>query len=221
MFETEEIMINHLINYYNAEFIFKEIGSGYGIADLVIVNNKSAFKKFLHNRAGSYLQTNDQIKVFLYMRKKRNGVTFEELHENHFLSKNNLKRNILKHLVTVNALIYIDGLYFRNPEFKLFPIDCIAIEGKLTDWYAGLVQAIRYKRFAKKSFVALDKKYIHRANIELFKEQNIGLLSVGSEVKMIYSPKEEVPLDPTMRYRIAENIIKINDKSNTRDFRGI
>ncbi|WP_026703092.1 hypothetical protein [Salibacterium aidingense] len=221
MFETEEIMINHLLDIYDNKFVYKEIGSGYGVADVVIVKNKAAFKEFSQERAGRHLQTNDQIKVFLYMRNKRQGITFEDLYNNHFLSKRNLKQNILRYLISIKALMYIDGLYYRNMDFKLFPIDCIALEGKLTNWYSGLVQAIRYKKFAKKSYVAIDENYAHRANVELFKEQNIGLLTIGSKINVVFSPKIEQPLDPIMRYRISENLIKINHYSNPRALREI
>lgn len=210
MFETEEMMIDYFINIYNKNHVYKEVGSGYGIADLVIVNNKKDFSKFSKERNGLYLQNNDQIKIFKYMRKKRRGVTFDELYKNHFFSKNNLKHNILKYLVSIRALLYRNNSYYRNPEFRLFPINCIAIEGKLSNWNAGLVQAIRYKRFARKSFVAIDESYAHRVNLEMFKEQNIGLITVGSKVKIEFSPNNELPLDPVMRYGIAENLLRIN-----------
>lgn len=59
----------------------------------------------------------------------------------------------------------------------------MAIEGKLSNWQSGLAQAIRYQKFAKKSYVALDHEFIHRVSIEEFRHYNIGLISVGSEVK--------------------------------------
>ncbi len=208
MFESEEKMISHLIEQMNNEHVYKEIGSGYGIADLVLVKNRAEFNRFLNKRQGRYLQSNDQIKIFMYLRRKRKGVSFKRIYNDHYISKIKLKYKILKHLIEIEAITFENGLYYRNPEFNLFSIDCEAIEGKLSNWNAGLFQAIRYKRFARKSFVAIDERYLHRIDKEVFQEQNIGLISVGSKMKIQYIPIKEIPLDPVMRYRISENIIK-------------
>ena len=68
----------------------------------------------------------------------------------------------------------------------------VAIEAKLYDWKAGIEQAFRYKDYATKVYVALDSNNIEKVDKEIFKENNIGLLSVSEdEVKEIIRCKME------------------------------
>jgi hypothetical protein len=57
----------------------------------------------------------------------------------------------------------------------------IAIEAKLRDWKKALRQAYRYKRFSNFSFVLLPAENANSAiqNIYIFKQYNIGLISIG------------------------------------------
>lgn len=221
MYETEYEMIKRLEKHYKNSLVFKEIGSGYGIADLVIMKNKSSFGKFLDQRYGNFLFNNDQIKIFMFLRKKKKGTTFEEILRNHYISASRLKYSILKHLISVGAITKNQDLYYRNPRFSLFASRTVAIEGKLSDWQGGLTQAIRYQRFAQQVYVALDEDFIHRVNIEEFKKFNVGLISVGSKVNEILPAETSSPLDPIMRYAISERILEKSIQLNTRGFRKI
>ncbi len=73
----------------------------------------------------------------------------------------------------------------------------LAFELKLSNWKRALVQAYRYRSFAEKSLVILDKKYINPAlsNIEKFKRANIGLLSIDqyAKIEFHFKPKLDVP----------------------------
>ncbi len=211
MFSTEEALIQRLKHEYKKKLCFEEIGSGYGIADLVVIKNKTEFKRFLESRKGVHFQSNEQIKVFMYLWKKRNGVSFDEIFSNHYIPAEKLKYKILKYLVEIGAITVREGKYFRNKSFTIFSADIVAIEGKLTNWQSGLTQAIRYQRFAQSVYVALDVDYIHRVDLNEFKKYNVGLISVGSKVKVLNKPQIKQPLDPVMRYRIAENIIQVSD----------
>ncbi|GJM76496.1 hypothetical protein HMSSN036_87120 [Paenibacillus macerans] len=71
-----------------------------------------------------------------------------------------------------------------------------------------MAQAIRYQRFACKSYLALDEDYIHRVEINELVKHNIGLISVGKKVKEIFKPELRVPTDLIMNYKVAEEIIK-------------
>ncbi|WP_458353927.1 hypothetical protein [Peribacillus frigoritolerans] len=221
MFATEEALINRLKHEYKNKLVFSEIGSGYGIADLIVIKNKADFFRFLEDRKGIFLENNDQIKVFMYLRRKKKGVSFEEILSNHYISEINLKYRILKYLVKIEAVTIKDGLYYRNKSFNIFSPNTIAIEGKLNNWQSGLTQAIRYQRFAQSTYVALDEDYVHRVDLEEFKKYNVGLISVGSKVEMINKVEIKQPLDPVMRCRIAENIIQLSNKLNSRGLREV
>lgn len=214
MFFTEEKLMEKLKQKFRSRFFFEEVGGGYGIADLIVVRDKAEFNQFLKNRNGVHLKNNEQIKIFIFIRNKRNGVAFEEILANHYIPSEQLKYKVLKYLLDIEAITFSKGKYFRNNSFYLFSPNIDAFEGKLNNWKAGFSQAIRYQKFAKRSYLALDKDYIHRVDINEFKRNNIGLISVGSKVTVVYSPEFQKPLDPVMRYRIAENIIQNSNKSN-------
>ncbi|WP_230504553.1 hypothetical protein [Sutcliffiella rhizosphaerae] len=214
MFATEEDLIKRLKKEYINKLFFDEVGGGYGIADLIVIKNKTDFIQYFESRNGVFLKNNDQIKIFMYLWKKKKGVCFEEILSNHYIPAEKLKYKVLKYLTEIEAVILKDGKYFRNKSFYIFSADIVAIEGKLSNWQAALTQAIRYLRFAKSAYVALDMDYIHRVDLNEFKKYNIGLISVGSKVEVMYKPQSQKPIDPVMRYRIAENIIQ-NSNLNT------
>ncbi|PIE95584.1 hypothetical protein CO726_09790 [Bacillus fungorum] len=221
MFVTEEALIKRLKHEYKKKLFFEEIGGGYGIADLIVIKNKTEFLRFLESRNGVHFQSNEQIKIFMYLWKKRKGVSFEEILSNHYIPAEKLKYKILKYLVSIEAVTLREGKYFRNKSFNIFSADMVAIEGKLSNWQSGLAQAIRYQRFARSTYVALDVDYIHRVDLNEFKKYNVGLISVGSKVQVLNKPHIKQPLDPVMRYRIAENIIQASSSLNTGRLRKI
>lgn len=207
MFRTEEELVSKLIEHYsNKHFLMKEIGVGYGVSDLAIIHNKTELLRFIDTRKGLYLKSTDEIKIFEYIRK-RNGVVLEELTEKHYISKAKMKYSILKNLAEVGAIKKVGDKYYRTPTFKLFSPRVTAIEAKLEDWNKGLAQAIRYQRFAEKSYLALEERYIHRAIHDEFVKYNVGLISVGSKVKEVIKPISKKPLDSVMRYMVAEEIL--------------
>ncbi|WP_232700234.1 hypothetical protein [Brevibacillus daliensis] len=212
MFQTEEELVERLVHYYQKYFIVKELGVGYGISDLVIVRNRADLLRFLEDRKGVHLKHIDEIKVFEYIRK-RNGVDLDELVSKHFISRSKMKYSIIKNLEDVGAIKRGDSKYYRTPSFKLFSPMVTAIEAKLEDWNKGLAQAIRYQRFANKTYLAMDEKYVHRADKSEFSRYNVGLLSVGAEIKELVKPSIQKPTDSFMRYKVSEEIIFKNEEA--------
>ncbi len=206
MFLSEKELVNRLIEHYDKYFTVQEIGAGYGISDLLIIRNKTELIRFMETRNGTYLKHLDDIRVFEYIRK-RNGVTLDEMMAKLYISKSKLRYSIVKRLEEIGAVIKKENFYYRGSNFKLFCPNVTAFEAKLEDWKKGLAQAIRYQRFADKSYLALDEKFVHRANQEEFLKYNIGLISVGPKVKEIIKPISQRPLDPIMRYKVAEETI--------------
>ncbi|MGG1554100.1 hypothetical protein [Paenibacillus ferrarius] len=206
MFQSEEELVERLVQHYKNYLIVRELGVGYGVSDLVVVRNKADMLRFIGNRNGTHLKRIDEIKVFEYIRK-RNGVNLEELMSEHFISRSKMKYSVLKNLQETGALINEGSKYFRAPSFKLFSPVVTAIEAKLEDWNKGLAQAIRYQRFAHKTYLAMDEKYVHRADKNEFVKFNVGLVSVGSKIIEIVKPVAQKPTDSIMRYKVAEEII--------------
>lgn len=207
VFRTEEELVQRLIQYHQNKFIVQEVGVGYGISDLLIIRNQAEMDRFIGKRQGVYLKHLDEVKVFDSIRKRKKRVQVDELQSELFISKSRLKYSIIKRLEEVGAVLRNGQTYSRNPQFTLFSPDVTAIEAKLEDWTKGLAQAIRYKRFADKTYLALDEQYIHRADQSEFRRYNVGLMSVGSRVKEVIKPTPDKPLDHLMRYKVAEEII--------------
>lgn len=103
-----------------------------------------------------------------------------------------------------------NGQYKVVKEYKIVTETVISIEAKLRNWKRALQQATRYKRFSNNSYVLLDEKHIGPAlkSINIFKERNIGLISMGTEEYTIhYKPKAiKVPQTHSF-YRLNEAAI--------------
>lgn len=72
---------------------------------------------------------------------------------------------------------------FQNEEEK------IAIEVKLYDWEKALIQAYLNSFFVNKSYVAIWSETIKNVKLDLFKEYNVGLISVDQKhATVIFEP---------------------------------
>lgn len=68
----------------------------------------------------------------------------------------------------------------------------MAVEAKLFDWKSGIKQAIRYKEFSNKVYVAIEETQLEKVDRDTFRRENIGLMTVSkSGVKEIIRPKKE------------------------------
>lgn len=75
----------------------------------------------------------------------------------------------------------------------------VAIEAKVRDWRKGLKQAMRYKSFADKSYLAVYESHVSKPleYLDIFRAMNIGLISVSDcGVNVHYEP-----LDNKIDYR--------------------
>lgn len=52
----------------------------------------------------------------------------------------------------------------------------VAIEVKIKDWKQGLYQAVQYKTFAERSYLALYEEYADGVDIKMFQKYNVGLI---------------------------------------------
>ncbi len=160
-------------------FIVEEFDSQYGIADLVIgtcnpVDPREFSRKSINlNWVRPVYNFNDEEEIEISCFMQTYGVSistarkrFKEYVEAGFLTKqSNRQYKVVK-------------------GYRLLTNQIIAIEAKLKNWRRALDQAIRYKRFSNKSYVLLDGKYVEPAlkNIQIFKEKNIGLMSMVDDI---------------------------------------
>ena len=83
------------------------------------------------------------------------------------------------------------------------------MEAKLSDWKAGLEQAVRYKQYANEVYVAISAEYVKNVDKDQFKKVNIGLMSV-SEDKLIIPirAKKEKVEKKDIQYYMTDRFLK-------------
>lgn len=187
----------------------REVGIGYGVADLVIINKNKVNKynlikrkeykqekKLLHQKYFKILECLPDIT------SKKKLIGFDTLLKNTTVSKTYLKYNLLKYLEENNFIKKDDNNYY----FKLngwIPLanELIAIEAKLKNWKRGFFQANRYKSFAYISYLAIPFEVGRLVDKTLFKKHNIGLLFFdfeNREKKIVVKPRKRKPINSYM-----------------------
>ena len=85
----------------------------------------------------------------------------------------------------------------------------IAVEAKISDWKAGLEQAVRYKQYANEVYVALSSEYVKNVDRQQFRELNIGLMSVSAGKLKISVRARKQPVEKLdIQYYIADRFLK-------------
>jgi len=204
MFRYEKDMIPVIKEFFKERFrqslSVEELNTGIGIADIV-------FSKRINKR--EYYFNNFELLFHTLTLLNRKNKKISELD---FISRFSKKQihNIIDKYISMELIeeYSSDHFYVKN---KLKPTisEFYAIEAKLKDWKGGFYQAMRYKNFAQKSFLALSYEFIHRVDKDLLIENNIGLISVSQEkTSIIINPKKETPNDKVAFYYLGEMFTK-------------
>lgn len=206
MFRFEKEMIpvltKKLSEKYQTEFCINEFDSGNGIADLV-------FALGIHSRPKNDFILNYQLiyLILKYFNRKNKIVQIEKIFENTSFSKKEISK-LTEILIGLGIVESIDKYKFIVKNKYHPPVrKIISIEAKLHDWKGGLYQALRYKTYSHKSYLAISEEFIHRVNIELLKEHNIGLISVSPRaVRFVLDVKNEKPNSKIAHAYLAQKI---------------
>jgi hypothetical protein len=204
MFRYEKDMIPAIKEFFSERFnqslSVEELNTGIGIADIVFTKNIKK-REYYFNDFQLLFHT-----LTLLNRKNK------KISEIEFITRFSKKqiRNIIDKYISMELIedIGTDYFYVKN---KLEPTisEFYAIEAKLKDWKSGFYQAMRYKNFAQKTFLALSSEYIHRVDKYLFKMNNVGLISVSKEkATIIINPKKKSPNDRIAYYYLGEMFTK-------------
>ncbi|TKJ43760.1 hypothetical protein CEE36_03475 [candidate division TA06 bacterium B3_TA06] len=124
------------------------------------------------------------------------------------------RSNWLANFSELSGLFGIPDLIvaIRNPFRKSTDsLMFLAFEMKLRNWKRALVQAFRYRCFAHKSYVLLDRAHVDpaRKQIEMFQKSNVGLLSIDTngEIKIHCKPRYRKPysqdLESALRLKVT------------------
>ena len=204
MFRYEKDMIPVIKEFFKERFkqslSVEELNTGIGIADIV-------FSKKINKR--EYYFNNFELLFHTLTLLNRRNKKISELDFATRFSKKQI-HSIIEKYISMELIEEKSSKYFyvKNKLKPTIP-EFYAIEAKLKDWKSGFYQAMRYKNFAQKSFLALSSDFTHRVDEELLIENNIGLISVSQDkTKIIINPKKETPNDKVAFYYLGEMFTK-------------
>ncbi len=60
-----------------------------------------------------------------------------------------------------------------------------AVEGKVSDWKSGVLQALPYRLCADFVYLAIDEKFAHRVDREACSRYGVGILSVNGSARVL------------------------------------
>jgi hypothetical protein len=192
---------------------FPEFSVGRGIADLYIVDeDRSALRrrKDLDIPAITDRTQNQIIELI----GRADGVPFEEL--TGYLNSHRLT-NMTHHLNVLfeQGAIYSDNAHVYVKEIASTNVirHSVAIEAKVSDWRKGIKQALRYKNFADKSYLALYETHARTAkeNLHVFEALNIGLIGVSDAGLIVYYEPTAIDKDPIKCLLASERVYSLID----------
>lgn len=174
MFRSERELVEKLVSdlqeRYNTQYIVRELRGGNNIADVVYTTELKRDNVVFDEYFNAYYYFNG-----IYNKKK---ISLDELG----ISDSRVNKKFYNFLRELEELGYvkIDGNYITSvKKIDAVTKNLIAVEAKLSDWKAGLEQAVRYRQYADEVYVAISAEYVKKVDKERFKELNIGLMSVS------------------------------------------
>ncbi len=204
MFKYEKDMIPVLEQEFGKKYerssIVKEFNSGNGIADLAIaIENDEKPNILIENYAEMYYLTN-------FFNRKGKRIYPEKLIKKNRLNEKTLDA-IINKLVDSDYLIQNSNYFIVARLYKPFMKSVFSIEAKLNKWREGFYQALRYKCFSHKSYLALSSAKIKNVDLALFVSSGVGLISVFQDkIKIIENPPLQEPKNLTIYYHLAEKL---------------
>lgn len=204
MFSSEKQLVEKLVldlqERYKTQYIVRELRGGNNIADIVYATDIDRDSVVFDEYFNAYYYFN-----IIYNKKKI------RIDETEILDSKGTKKfyRFLRELEEL-GYVRIDGNYVTSvKKIDAVTKNFIAVEAKISDWKAGLEQAIRYKQYANEVYVAISSEFIDKVDKEQFKKMNIGLMSV-SDGKLripIRARKQKVEkLD--IQYYIGDRFLK-------------
>jgi len=214
MQRTEKSLIKPITDFFkNQNYITAiEWRTPYAIPDVLAIK---PYNKRIKNRLQSrqIISLNKEIywRILDIIPDKSEGgtVSIEDLSRKLSLSENYLKKYLIRYLERGNYIKYLgkDRITKING-FYPYCYELITIEAKIAKWKKAAEQAIRHRLFSNRTYIALDKKYLHRAlkHISSFRKEKIGILAVDDNegVELVLKAPQIKPRYKYMHYLVLE-----------------
>ena len=197
--EMIPVLVDNLSKVFQTKYITTEFSTGNGVADLVFTTEFNNEKLFFNDYG--------LMSLFVTLFQQNKKLKSENVYEKCF-DKVRLKK-LLNRLEGEDYICFEGDYIIQTRQYKAHTQNLFSIEAKLKDWKSGFYQAMRYKFFSHKSYLAYPKQYIHRVDLALLKENNIGLISVDeTDLEFMFIPKTEEPQDVISYYFLSELFAK-------------
>ncbi|MDU4724840.1 hypothetical protein [Clostridium sp.] len=204
MFPSEKQLVEKLVEElqmkYDTKYIVRELRGGNNIADIVytpdINRDKVVFDEYLN--AYYYFQ-----EIYNKKRVNLNNISIRD--------KNTNKKfcDFLHELEDMGYVKVNDSYVETIKKVDSVTKNFVAIEAKISDWKSGLEQANRYKQFANEVYVAIDAEYLCKVDKSIFKEMNIGLISVSNDkMRVVIKAKKKRVKQLDIQYYIMDKFLK-------------
>ena len=202
----EKDLVNILNNYIESKSIVygNEIRMGIGIPDIMICSELINKENLITNYY--------TLKMYDYISRK-NIENLNQLSKGSSISKQNICKYIYE-LKDKNILEFEKDKIEILKKLDLCDTGTnISIEVKLKDWKNGILQAKRYLKFSDYSYLAILEEYQKNIDIDELKENGIGLIVIGEEIKQVVRPKKSKQCDKYFKY-ISISSLSNNFKNN-------
>ena len=225
MGRNEESLKNPIIQFFKEQgyMVVSEWRTPYAVPDVLAVKpNQERVMLRLNSKQRVPLNREIYWRILDALPDEGDGieVSMAKLSKKFGLSYNYLKNKIIKHLERGNYVKYCRENYLvKLNGFHPYSDEIITVEAKISKWRKAGEQAIRHQQFSNKSYVALDKRYLHRALkfISSFEDERIGILSVdeNEQVELVLEAPFTEPNYRFIHYLVLEQfwdrIIKNGD----------
>ncbi|WP_232700821.1 hypothetical protein [Halobacterium wangiae] len=194
------------------ENIIPEFDYGKGRTDLVLVNISNDY----------WSHRSDQLNLSQPIIDEQHLISFLQIHgrgpvtEDFFIAcgaqPKRKKRESLKWLRNNGFITELDSGKIRTARnLRRHVTTTLAIELKLEKWKTALRQASMGRSFAEYRYVAIDEDHIDPAyaNLDEFKSNNVGLLSINDsgETTIHWSPERGDPYSNLYQWKINEKSV--------------
>ena len=200
--EMTPILKKGLAETFKTSYCVEEFTSGLGRPDLVfgidVLNNGSFFDDYFilefytkhFNRVNKIIFISDLIQTGEISPKKIS--------------------ELIHNLLDAGYITEVEEEYYRIEEvYKPRVKEFISIEAKLCDWKGGMYQAMRYKNFSHRTYLAISANYLHRVDVEMLKANGVGLISVNNNnAEIILKAKKEKPKSQASYNYLGETFVK-------------
>ncbi len=207
--EMTRPLISFLLNELYLDAVEEEFSAGYGIADIVGIKcNRQKLKSRLEANIKEPV-TNIRELTLLNILQKQESFTVDVLAKQIGLSVSYIKKVLLKSLVIKGYVEREGDRYTLIKDIFSYTDLVVSIEAKLKKWRDALGQARRYQHFSNIVFVALPKNTVKNIDRQLFRKNNVGVLSVSDHsVSIELKPQRIKPKTFTMYLYCNEFFLK-------------